>query len=274
MSYELDLYASAPANHITHTYDREDNLDQWVIVPDGGAFYTKDLVVIDTFTGKELTPVTQYRALHTVSEAVLESGGKEVCAILLITNPTTIQVKVTRRVIGGRYQTIGGDVKKLVDEYGIDELNSTAWGQVIGKPDQMPPDMHTHYPEDVYGLQSVNYNLIAIKNAILMGDSNGFGMTYQYIDRLLDSLQTYVDDRFKKIDDSMNKIEKGISYGINQVVFFTDNTNPNGILEGTWVRLPEGVVMLGSADEVGTIKKVGEGPDYVAKRYAAWQRTK
>ncbi len=59
----------------------------------------------------------------------------------------------------------------------------------------------------------------------------------------------------------------------NQVVFFTDNSNPRDVFKyGRWERLPDGLVMMTANNAlVGTKKKMGEGTDYIGTYFAAWK---
>lgn len=273
MTYELDLTASQPTNYVETVYNRPD-AGEWTIVMEGGAFYTKDLIVQDTFTGVELQPLTGYAALHTVVPAVLESR-KEVCAFIHIRSSVTTQVRIKRRIIGGPlYSGIGSDIAKILAEYDLDTLSATSWGQIVGRPNQLPPDVHTHYVEDIYGLETVAYQLSGIKDAIGFGDENGFGMMYQYIDRHLNALTSTMDKRISEIESKAQEIAKGLEFHVNQIIFFDDNTDPNGLYPGIWARIPDGVIMLTANDsELGTKRRIGEGPDYVGQRFAAWVRT-
>lgn len=272
MAYVLDLTASLAANYVENTYLRPQE-GVWMFAMDGGAFYTKDLIVKNSFDGRELEPLTQYRSLHTVSAAVLQSG-KEVNAVIVITDNTVNQISVKRRIVGGPiYSVIGSDVQAIIDQSKIDALDSTAWGQVIGEPRQYPPEMHTHYEEDVYGFESAIFVLNKIRDAISSGDSGVFGMFYQYIDRQIVALNTKVDTELANLQDRLTELQTAGRFKPSDIVIMANNTDPHDHYGyGQWQRLPTGLFMMtGDPAKVGTIKKIGEGIDYTAQNYAAWE---
>lgn len=272
MAYVLDLTASLAANYVESTYTRPQE-GVWIFAMAGGAFYTKDLIVRNTFNGQELEPLTQYRSLHTVSQAVLQSG-KEVNAVIVITDNTVNQITVKRRIVGGPiYSVIGSDVQSVIDEAKLNALDSTTWGQVIGKPTQYPPALHTHYEEDVYGFEAAVFMLNKIKDAINYGDDGVFGMFYQYIDRQMTALNTKVDTTIATLQQEVNNLRSSGRFKQYDIVILANNVNPRDHYGyGQWRRLPTGLFMMTSDPaKLGTIKKVGEGIDYVARNYAAWE---
>lgn len=271
MSYALDLNATLATNYVETSYVRPAE-GVWMFVMEGGAFYTKDLVVRNSYDGRELEPLTQYRALETISDAVLESK-KEVCAVIVVTDSRVNQITVKRRVVGGRYQTIGSDILDIVDEAKINALDSTSWGQIVGKPYQLPSEAHTHYDKEVYGLETAIYIMGEIKTAITSGDKKLFGMFYQYIDRQFTQLNAVLNENIARLNAEVEKNRKAALFQPNEVVIFTDETHPRDRYGyGVWERLPDGLLMM-TADntKLGKRKKIGEGPDYTGHYYAAWR---
>lgn len=274
MSYALDLTATLPANYIT-TESTRIGAGNWAIVPEGGAFYTKDLIVTDSVTGIELLPLIHYRVLHTVPAAVLDSG-KEVCAVILITYNVPIKVTIKRRLIGGPvYSVIGSDVQAIIDAADLDGLQTTAWGQLIGKPEQLPPEVHTHYDDQVYGLETVTYLLSKIEQGITTGDNALFGSVMQYISRQYAAANLRITNEFNTANALITTAINNVKFEPNQVVIFTDNSNPQTVFGyGPWERLPDGAIfMTNVAAQVGTIGKISFGEDYTGVRYAAWRYT-
>ena len=271
MSYALDLTASSPANYLTVTVDRPAS-GAWAFKLPGGSFYTKDLSVKNTFDKKELEPFTQFRALDFNPEASYDSN-KEVCDIIFITDNNITQVEVKYRVIGGIYEVIGTDVDNLVKSGSLDATSASAWGQVINAPHQLPPEMHSHYVEDVYGFETATYAIEKIASAIGTGDDGLFGAIFQFIDRKFSLLTTETQKKLDALTESVNSVKDQGKMQKNQVVFFTDNSNPRDVFKyGRWERLPDGLVMMTANNAlVGTKKKMGEGTDYIGVYYAAWK---
>ena len=272
-TYPLDLTANLAANYKEDIYTRPKE-GVWMFVMDGGAFYTKDLVVRNQYDGRELTPLTQYRALHTVRDAVLDSGGKEVCAIIVITDSSVTQVSVKRRIVGGpEFSVIGSDILNVVTQAKLDALDSTAWGQIVGTPNQYPPEIHTHYDKDVYGLETAIAMMERISQSITTGDKALFGMFYQYIDRQFKQLTDSTTAELQRLQTEVNTNRTAGRFQPNEIVVFTDNSDPKVVFGyGKWERLPEGVFMFTSDNsKLGKRKKLGEGPDYNGYFYSAWR---
>ncbi len=273
MDYVLDLTATLAANYVETTFTRPRE-GAWFFAMPGGAFYTKDLIVRNTLDGSELEPLTQFRALHTVSAAVLESGGKEVVAVMAVVDATVNQVTIKRRIVGGPiYSVIGSDVQDIIDQSKLDALDSTAWGQVIGRPLQYPPEVHTHYDKDAYGFETAIYMLEKIREAITSGDGGVFGMFYQYIDRQITALNTRVNTTIAGLQQEVANLRQAGRFKQYDIVILSNNTHPRDHYGyGQWQRLPSGLFMMTSdPSKVGTIKKIGEGIDYTARNYVAWE---
>lgn len=272
-TYALDLNANAAANYKEDIYIRPKE-GVWMFVMDGGAFYTKDLIVRNQYDGKELLPLTQYRALHTVKDAVLASGGKEVCAIIVITDSSVTQVSVKRRIVGGPvFSVIGSDIQNVVTQAKLDALDSTAWGSIVGKPVQYPPDTHVHYDKDIYGFETAIAMMERIAQAVTTGDRGLFGMMYQYIDRRFKETNDSAIAELKRLQTEVNTNRTAGRFQPNEIVVFTDNSDPKVVFGyGKWERLPEGVFMFTTDNsKLGKRKKLGEGPDYNGYFYSAWR---
>lgn len=268
--YGLDLTASLAVNYITDTYRRGSG--NWIFVPVAGAFYTKDLIVTNTITGKQLEPQTQYRALHPQKEAV-NLSAKEVMCILVILDPVVNEVSVKRRVVGGKFQVVGTDIDKIITEEELTNINSATWGQVIGAPIQYPWDPHTHYIEDIYGFEHVVYLLEELTTAVATGDKNAFGMFYQYIDKQFAVLRSETDQKLAQLEEIVNAVEGSRKWKPGVIVAMRNNTPPaTAFGYGTWRKIPNSLLYGVNLDaELGSRKKVGEGPDYLMTGVYFWE---
>lgn len=271
MAYALDLNATLSANYVTQTVTRPAT-GVWIFVLEGGAFYTKDLVIRDTFSNRELTPLTQYRALETVPAAVIASG-KEVLSALVITDPAVNEVVVSYRVVGGEYSVTGSTITNTLASMPVNDLNSTAWGQVLNKPNQYPPELHTHYDKEAYGFESATYMLGQIREAITTGDGNVLGMIYQLIDRRFAALTQSTNTQVNNLQTEVNKAKTEARFKPNDIYLSADGTHPNTKWGyGQWERLADGAIMMTSDNsKIGTTRQLGEGVSYDATFYAAWR---
>lgn len=272
MAYALDLLATNPANFITTNFTRDTVDGPWFFVMPGGVFYTKDLSVTNVFTGKLMTPMTQYVALELNKDATMASN-KETCTIILIKDASVNEVSIKRRVVGGVYSTIGSDLESIITEDDLTALKSTAWAQIVGKPYQYPFDPHKHYEEDIYGLEHVIYLLDEIRKAIQSGDSKAFGMFYQYVDQLSATIRTEVQDKIDALENEIEQLRGSVKREPGFIVIYTNNTNPRDDFKyGTWRRLEDTLLYaVGANGDLGIRKKVGEGTDHLMTGFVMWE---
>lgn len=268
--YSLDLTATLAVNYITDTYRRVPGT--WIFVPVAGAFYTKDLIVTNTINGRQLEPQTQYRALHVQKEAI-DLSAKEVCCILVILDPTVNEVSVKRRVVGGKFQLVGTDLEQIISEEEITNINSSTWGQVIGAPVQFPYDPHKHYLEDIYGFEHVVYLLDELVGVVATGDKEAFGMFYQYIDKQFAELRSETDTKLDQLEQIVNGAEANRKWKPGVIVVMSNNTAPSTAFGyGVWRKIPNTLLYGVNLDaELGSKKKVGEGPDYLMTGVYFWE---
>ena len=274
MAYTLDLAATNPLNKITTKHLRA-GASVWYFRPIGGAFFTKDLVVTNTVTGQVLQPNIHYRCLDLNNNASMQSG-KEVCDSLVILTTGLSDVTITRRVIGGQYEPIGSNIDTLITDQDLDRLNSSTWGQIIGLPIGFSPDPHAHLDNEVYGFGHVVYLLSEILNLLNSQDKHGFGIIYQYIDKVFDGLKTAFDARISNIQTMVTNFEPKTKFQVNQIVAIYGTANPNTLLGyGTWVKI-EDTFLFGVTEttDLGTTFKVGSDPNGIlATKVFVWRRT-
>lgn len=271
MSFPLDLTGKAPTNFITRIIQRPES-GVWAFKLQGGSFYTESLSVRDTFNHSELAPLTQFRVLDYNSDASYASG-KEVCDIIYIVDNTVMEVIIDCQVIGGDYQVIGGDVDALIRDANLDDGSTATWGQVVSAPERYPPELHSHYVENIYGFETASFILNKVSDGISQGDNGLFTAVNQYISRKLDKLKADTSTELANLSEIATTLVSANKFQVNQIVMFTDNSDPHIVFNyGRWKRLPDGLIMM-TADNslLGVRKKVGEGDDYMATYYAAWQ---
>lgn len=278
-SYPIDLTAAASSNYIETNYTRTKDGD-WVIIPDGGAFYTLGLSVVNSFNNNLLQPLVQYTAMSSlnVKQAVLDSG-KEICTSIVIKDNNVNQVTIKRQIVGGDYAEIGSSVSNLFTNIKLDSLSSTTWGQVIGEPFQFPPEIHYHVdPTDLYGFDTSVQILDKIREGLTVGDGGVFGMFYQYIEQRVAQVSASYNQEIKNLKTQLDNAQQANRYKVGDIILRSDNRYPGDAdIEGygTWTRLPNNTLLMLTTDDnlLGTTKKVGEGVDQIATYFAGWQLT-
>lgn len=176
--YPLDLTGTAASNKIsgeTKTITRDSDR---VFIPTGGPYYTKSLRV---WAGNTLLqPIRDYKALELNRDGTVESG-KEVCNVLLITNPA-LSFRLEYQVIGGQYADLTNELADLINATPINKLRVLTWGSILNKPTTFPPTAHKHYPYEWRGYTQVVHLLEQIRQAVIAGDSASVAAIYDYIE--------------------------------------------------------------------------------------------
>lgn len=157
-----------------------------------GAFFTESLVVTDVATGLPLTPNTQYYAAE-MYELPTARYGKEICAVILITDPTVSnQVSLQYQALGGPYGTSATAIIQQIENLQLD-TRPVAWGDILDRPSEFPPAFHLHDVGDVYGFEYLVHAIDRVRDAIEVGDSAQYDQIYAYIDHLQTVLQAEID---------------------------------------------------------------------------------
>lgn len=211
LRYPLDLTGTSPDNFVEAEVRELPNHRNRAIVLSNGAFYSDSLVIYDHITGERLTKKTQFIAAQLVEAATVRSG-KEVCSVIIITDPAiSNQIRVDYQAVGGPYIL---NVDALVDMVSTLDLDNRpiTWGAIIGKPDLFPPGHHLHDAGDVFGFEYMVLALEEIRKAILMGDIASH-----------DELRAYTKD----VEDRLTAQIASFSDGLNQ--HKVDNQNPHQV---------------------------------------------
>jgi hypothetical protein len=154
-----------------------------------GAFYTESIVVRDTSNNQVLTKGVQYYPAE-LYEIPTAKFGKEVCAIIVITDPSvSSEISLQYQAVGGEFSSSVTAVIQQIEALNLDD-RPIEWGSIIDKPDEYPPSHHLHDAGDIYGFEYVVHALDRIRAAILMGDDVSHDTIYQYIDAMRDGFES------------------------------------------------------------------------------------
>lgn len=157
-----------------------------------GGFFTESLVLYDNASNALLVSGTQYHAveLYGVPSA---KYGKEICAIILITDPTVSDtVRVTYQAIGGEYSTSAVAIRSILEDLALD-TRPASWPGIIGRPSSFPPSNHLHDAGDIYGFEYVVHALERVRRAIEIGDDLAHDSIYKYIEENLEDVISPAD---------------------------------------------------------------------------------
>jgi hypothetical protein len=191
--YPLDPTGTSTNNLVTgEIQNLTANRTVRAIAPMYGAFYTDSLVVTDTATNKVLTPGTQYYAAE-MYELPTARYGKQICAIILITDTTVSNtVSLQYQALGGPYSTSAQAIIQQIENLNLDD-RPAAWGDILDRPSEFPPAFHLHDIGDVYGFEYLVHAIDRVRDAIEVGDTAQYDQIYAYIDHVQQVLQAEID---------------------------------------------------------------------------------
>ncbi|BDD79589.1 hypothetical protein [Burkholderia phage FLC9] len=191
--YPLDPTGTSTNNLVTgEIQNLTANRNVRAIAPMYGAFYTDSLIVTDTATNQPLTPGTQYYAAE-MYELPTARYGKQICAVILITDPTVSnQVSLQYQALGGPYSTSAQAIIQQISNLQLD-TRPVAWGDILDRPSEFPPAFHLHDIGDVYGFEYLVHAIDRVRDAIEVGDTAQYDQIYAYIDHVQQTLQAEID---------------------------------------------------------------------------------
>lgn len=181
----LDLTGVLPENFIQNEVHSIGGSATRYWVPTAGCFYTNGLELRRVSDNYLLKPGIDYKALHFIPDAAMQSG-KQVCAIIWVHNTAiTGDIKQSYHAVGGQWSATTDALEALLVNLAVQNSDEIAWGQIVGAPDQYPPAPHGHNIADWYGMGGVMTMLENIRQAMLQGDIATIQMIYQYIDNAI-----------------------------------------------------------------------------------------
>lgn len=262
----LDKTGTSSANLIIKERHDVSSKTKRIFVPNKGAFFGKGLVIRDASSNKVLQPVTSYRILHMVREAVLETN-KEVYAVIQIIDAGILDVDVDYHAVGGIYSNISTAIETLLGEYIDGTTPNDTIGQIVGAPIQAPPEHHIQNIVDFQNAGAALSMLEGIRKAILLGDTNAFAAVYQHInDKFaeatggLDTIQTYLNQQLDEAEARFTRRNKSI-------IITDEDANPSTYTDGKWSRIANAFLYGTTKDnEVGQMLDVGGGTGLLGRK--------
>lgn len=188
--YPKDLTMSLESNHVQNEVREFSTEAERIFVPNGGPFFT-DSLVIQAKSGRHLRPITEYQILYLNEQATKESG-KNVSSVIRILNNTITSITLSYRVIGGEYSNTIHAIKQDLLRGGNNDRVLDWNKNVYNKPSEYPPAPHFHTGDDFTDWDHVWWQLINIKDAILVGDKASWDSVYNYFDRKLTQVKNEI----------------------------------------------------------------------------------
>ena len=151
------------------------------IATEYGAFFTQSLRIVDTATQQQLVAGQQFYAAE-MYELPSARYGKEICAIIIITDPTVgDEVSLTYQALGGEFSNSMTAIINQLEQLNLDD-RAVNWGNLVDKPSEYPASHHLHDIGDVYGFEYLVHSVDRVRSAIIMGDDISHDVIYKYVD--------------------------------------------------------------------------------------------
>lgn len=234
--YPEDLTGTSSRNKVQNEDHEIPTRYERIFVPAGGPFYSHSMRIIDTDTGKELAPVSQFKCLHLQNEATLDSG-QQVCCIVVIVDDDVDHIRISYQVVGGKYGEVVTTLREIVDDIDWDKITRISWGSnVYGKPELYPAAPHRHNADDFTGWERVVAAMQSIYHALIIKDNAVWESVYSYMHRqiklVFDSLgytKETLDNEFADVRANLGKTQIRSNLAKNLItlrpdgVYFNDN---------------------------------------------------
>ena len=191
--YPKDLTMSLASNHIEREVKAFSKAEDRIFVPDGGPFFSQSLIIKDS-NGLPLKPQVDYKLLYLNEGATLEAG-RDIVSVIWVMKETISSVLLDYRVVGGDYGNTVNAIMQEIKKAGPIQKNVDWNVNVYGKPHQFPPAPHFHTPDTFTGWQMVYEQLEGIRKAIIAGDDVSWEAHYNYINRLMNGLETNLNSK-------------------------------------------------------------------------------
>ena len=191
--YPLDFSGTATSNRIEGEL-RTIGTDRYrAFTLNFAPFYTSNLTIKERGKTKLLVRGTDYECLYFYPELTKLAAGKEICGVVVITNANIgTELVVGYNTVGGHYAHSADVIQMAIEALELDNRN-VYWQDVIDKPDLFQPTPHLHDIGDVYGLEFHIDVLVAIRDAILIGDNEVHQQIYDRIDDIVNQLTTQLN---------------------------------------------------------------------------------
>lgn len=151
-------------------------------VPKYGPFFTESLVVYDNLTQQPLVKGIDYRIPTIARDATLKFGKEVADAILIENSSVSGQIAITYQAVGGLFQNNIDNLVTMYEAYINDDRKIDWLTGILGKPSEYPPGPHPHWMSDLFGFETLNFQLERIAQAILLGNSPAFDALLQAIE--------------------------------------------------------------------------------------------
>lgn len=219
IKYPYDATGTSPNNLVMRETHTLSDGDQRAIVPFHGPFFAESVTIMDTVTGRNLSPDTQFNVIE-LYQAATQATGKEVCAAIVITDYSVSQVvEVQYQVVGGEYSFSSDGLQQVINGLDIDS-RPVDWSNIQFRPAEYPAAPHLHDVGDIYGFEYLVMAMERLREAIVVGDEASHEEIRTYIRNIegviSDNLGAHISDHTNPHNVTKAQVGLGsvLNYGV------------------------------------------------------------
>lgn len=271
----LDLSAKASSNHISGELHSITDGSSAIFCLTKGPFFLKDLVVTNDMTGAVMVINQDYKAIQLYLRAS-DAAGKSVYCCVQVLDTAIARVRVSYRVIGGKYQSMLPVLLEMRDQMTPSWLPTMPFSQLLNVPATLPPADHTHPFSDITGIERVFPALYHILTNLFISQKSQYTDIYAYMEAKLVAKAAQVMLKLVDLGQNIDVMENAFRLG-HLDIRFTDEPNPpsNILGYGHWTLMDPAIVYGASpSDTIGSTFGLANGtmPNALnSRRTYMWQ---
>lgn len=189
LKYFLDTTGTKSSNKVSGESHALNGRKVRALRPDYGLFFGKSMKVVDTASGKTLTPGTQYRP-GEMDVRLTAKYGKSICEIVLITDENVMgPVELTYQVLGGEESVSRRALIDIVNSMDVDG-EDIPFKDLVGVPDVFNPAPHKQHSITLYGMAHLVEAIKRLRVAVETGNQAAQQALSDFIKRALSDAET------------------------------------------------------------------------------------
>ena len=204
LKYRLDLTGTAPENRIEHPVTIGVESNRSFAIPHG-AFYADGFVLIDMANPQTpLKRVKDYELLYLYDKVSKLARGKEIVAVVKITNPDiSTELVVHANIVGEQFVNHYEAILQAIVDLEIDD-REVDYSDIEGMPTTMTAADHLQDIGDLFGFEYI----VSILSELVSVSSSGAAPELKAIIDSLTGMETRLRDMIKQHVDSEGNVHK------------------------------------------------------------------
>lgn len=243
-----------------------------ILVPECGAFYVESLEVRNINGGEILVKGIDYEVFLSDAVATAKSG-KEVCGVIIITNPTISGVLLTYQFVGGLHKDGYYLLEQLLKMYPKGTNAIINYDDILQLPELFDPAYHTEHVVNFYDTKSLLVKLERCRQALHHRQNGDLAKMYEQASQRFFQLSDKLGKTYQRLTATLADILRSISIQGDEYIFTDSGVNPATTRGyGNWKLVTNAILKGGpSAFLVGSGSAIDLGSDQVIRNCYIWK---